>query len=163
MTVSDDPRGTAAPPVSQGGRARLNVLGVHLYLEQDGKVLLGLRHPDCAFAGMTHHFLAGHCEQESAVACLVREAEEEAGIAVDPAGVELVHVVHVVDRPGGQPRMQFVFRARQWTGTPQVREPDRCLSWGWWPVDALPDRIVPYTRAAIDGIRAGRLYTEMGW
>ncbi|MFE1416806.1 NUDIX domain-containing protein [Streptomyces sp. NPDC058746] len=163
MTVSDDPRGTAAPPVSPGGRARLNVLGVHLYLEQDGKVLLGLRHPDCAFAGMTHHFLAGHCEQESAVACLVREAEEEAGIAVDPAGVELVHVVHVVDRPGGRPRMQFVFRARQWTGTPQVREPDRCLSWGWWPVDALPDRIVPYTRAAIDGIRAGRLYTEMGW
>lgn len=146
-----------------GGPARLNVVGVHLYLEQDGRVLLGLRHPDSAFAATTHHFLAGHCEQESAVACLVREAKEEAGIDVDPADVELAHVVHVVDHPGGQPRMQLVFRARQWTGTPQVREPDRCLSWDWWPADALPDRIVPYTRAAIDGIRAGRLYTEMGW
>ncbi|MFB7467682.1 NUDIX domain-containing protein [Streptomyces sp. NPDC056224] len=146
-----------------GGRARLNVVGVHLYLEQDDKVLLGLRHPDSAFAASTHHFLAGHCEQESAVACLVREAQEEAGLLIDPTDVELAHVVHMVDEPGAQPRVGFVFRARRWTGTPRVREPDRCVSWDWWPADALPDRIVPYTRAAIDGIRAGRLYTEMGW
>ncbi|MGX1887633.1 NUDIX domain-containing protein [Streptomyces sp. NPDC055287] len=42
----------ARPPVPAqarpGGQARLNVVGVHLYLEQDGKVLLGLRHPDAA-------------------------------------------------------------------------------------------------------------------
>ncbi|MEU2828721.1 NUDIX domain-containing protein [Streptomyces lavendulae] len=153
----------SVPQARPGGRARLNVVGVHLYLEQDGQVLLGLRHPDSAYAGSTHHFLAGHCEQESAVACLVREAEEEAGLVIDPEDVELAHVVHMVDEPGAQPRVGFVFRARQWTGTPQVREPDRCVSWGWWPADALPDRVVPYTRAAIEGIRAGRLYTEMGW
>ncbi|MFD7628949.1 NUDIX domain-containing protein [Streptomyces sp. NPDC059851] len=151
------------PRARPGGRARLNVVGVHLYLEQDGQVLLGLRHPDSAYAGSTHHFLAGHCEQESAVACLVREAEEEAGLVIDPEDVELAHVVHMVDVPGAQPRVGFVFRARQWTGTPQVREPDRCVSWDWWPAEALPDRVVPYTRAAIEGIRAGRLYTEMGW
>ena len=149
--------------VRPGRQARLNVVGVHLYLEQDGKVLLGLRHPDAAFAASTHHFLAGHCEQESAIACLIREAQEEAGVAIVPADLELVHVVHLVDHPGGQPRMGLVFRAQKWTGTPEVREPDRCVSWGWWPSDALPDKIVPYTRAAIEGIRAGRLYTELGW
>ncbi|MFJ5552169.1 NUDIX domain-containing protein [Streptomyces sp. NPDC093225] len=146
-----------------GGRARPNVVGVHLYLEDEDRVLLGLRHPDSAFAPSTHHFLAGHCEQESAVSCLVREAEEEAGLTIAPADVDLAHLVHVVDHPGGQPRMQLVFRARQWTGTPHVREPDRCLSWDWWPADALPERMVPYARAAIEGVRAGRLYTEMGW
>ncbi|MGR4878683.1 NUDIX domain-containing protein [Streptomyces sp. LARHCF249] len=156
-------RPLAPGPARPGGRGRMNLVGVHLYLEQDGKVLLGLRHPDSAFAASTHHFLAGHCEQESAVACLVREAAEEAGLAIDPADVELAHVVHVVDRPGGQPRMQLVFRARRWTGTPEVREPDRCVSWGWWPAEGLPGAIVPYTRAAIEGIRAGRLYTELGW
>ncbi|MEU9235574.1 hypothetical protein [Streptomyces subrutilus] len=52
-----------------------HVVGVHLYLEQDGRVLLGLRHPS-AFAASTHHFRPGHCEPESAVSCLVREAEE---------------------------------------------------------------------------------------
>ncbi|MFE2165627.1 NUDIX domain-containing protein, partial [Streptomyces sp. NPDC059447] len=140
-----------------------HIVGVHLYLERDGQVLLGLRHPGSAYAGGTHHFLAGHCEQESAVACLVREAQEEAGLLIDPADVELAHVVHMVDKPGDQPRIGFVFRARQWTGTPEVREPDRCVSWGWWPADALPEPIVPYTRAAIEGIRAGRPYTELGW
>ncbi|CAL9339643.1 hypothetical protein SUDANB120_00241 [Streptomyces sp. enrichment culture] len=157
----------AAPPRDRpggdGSRGVPNVVGVHLFLERDGRVLLGLRHPDSAFAARTHHFLAGHCERESAVACLVREAEEEAGLGIDPADVELVHVVHVVDGPGDRPRMQLVFRARAWTGTPEVREPDRCVSWGWWPADALPDRVVPYTRAAIEGIRAGRMYTELGW
>ncbi|MFF1556223.1 NUDIX domain-containing protein [Streptomyces sp. NPDC058279] len=152
-----------ARQAESSGRARLNVVGVHLYLERDGEVLLGLRHPDSAFAGSIHHFLAGHCEQESAVSCLVREAAEEAGLAVDPRDVELVHVVHCVDEPNGQPRMQLVFRARRWQGTPEVREPDRCASWGWWPTDSLPERIVPYARAAIEGIQAGRLYTELGW
>ncbi|QGZ51986.1 NUDIX domain-containing protein [Streptomyces sp. QHH-9511] len=160
-------RNPVPPPVPAqvrpGSRARLNIVGVHLYLEQDGKVLLGLRHPDAAFAASTHHFLAGHCEQESAVGCLVREAEEEAGLVIDPAHVELAHVVHMVDEPGGRPRIGMVFRAHRWEGEPVVREPDRCVSWDWWPVDTLPSPIVPYTRAAIDGIRAGRLYSELGW
>ncbi|WP_050779377.1 NUDIX hydrolase [Streptomyces sp. Mg1] len=148
---------------SSPARSVPHVVGVHLYLERDGQVLLGLRHPDSAYAGSTHHFLAGHCERESAVSCLVREAREEAGLVIDPADVELAHLVHVVEGAGAQPRMQLVFRARRWRGSPEVREPDRCLSWGWWPADALPDPIVPYARAAIEGIRAGRPYTELGW
>ncbi|MFD7838855.1 NUDIX domain-containing protein [Streptomyces sp. NPDC059761] len=140
-----------------------HIVGFHLYLERDGRVLLGLRHPGSAYAGGTHHFLAGHCEQESAVACLVREAKEEASLLIDPQDVELAHVVHMVDKPGAQPRIGCVFRARHWAGTPEVLEPDRCVSWDWWPADALPEPIVPYTRAAIEGIRAGHPYTELGW
>ncbi|MFE1521807.1 NUDIX domain-containing protein [[Kitasatospora] papulosa] len=56
-----------------------NIIGVHLYLERpDGTVLLGLRHPNSAFAPSTWHALAGHCEQENAIACLISEAREEA-------------------------------------------------------------------------------------
>ncbi|MFE2557281.1 NUDIX domain-containing protein [Streptomyces sp. NPDC059352] len=145
------------------GGTVLHVVGVHLYLEREGKVMLGLRHPDSAFAGSTWHFLAGHCEDESAVACLVREAREEAGLVIDPADVELVHVVHVVDRQGGQPRMQVVFRARRWEGAPEVREPDKCVAWEWWSAKDLPEPIVAYTRVAIDGIREGRPYSELGF
>ncbi|MCY0925316.1 NUDIX domain-containing protein [Streptomyces sp. H27-H1] len=141
-----------------------HIVGVHLYLQrEDGKVLLGLRHPDSAFAASTHHLLAGHCEQESAVSCVVREAEEEAGLLIDPGDVELIHVVHMVDAPGAQPRMGLVLRARRWSGTPEVREPDRCVSWDWFDPQRLPSPIVPYTAAAIAGIQAGRVYTELGW
>ncbi|WP_435188941.1 NUDIX hydrolase [Streptomyces sp. bgisy126] len=139
------------------------IVGVHLWLERDGKVLLGLRHPDSAYAGSLWHFLAGHCEAESATACLAREAYEEAGLVVDPAGLDLVHVVHLLHRPGVPPRVQLFFRARHWEGVPELREPDRCAAWRWWDPKDLPDALVPYARAAIEGVGAGRLYTETGW
>ncbi|TQJ47000.1 NUDIX domain-containing protein [Streptomyces sp. NBC_00080] len=162
-----EPRGTTAPAApAPGPPARqtvLNVVGVHLYLERDGRILLGLRHPDSPFAPLHHHFLAGHCEQESAVACLIREAREEAGLEIAAADVELAHVVHVVDSPGTQPRIQLVFRAERWRGEPRLLEPDKCLGWDWWPLDALPEPMVGYARATVAGIRAGRRYTELGW
>ncbi|WP_244317674.1 NUDIX hydrolase [Streptomyces bauhiniae] len=155
------PRPAKAP---DAGGTELNIVGVHLYAEDDGgRVLLGLRHPDSAFAGGTWHFLAGHCERESAVACLVREAYEEAGLVIDAADLELAHVVHVLHGPSARPRMQLVFRARRLGGTPWLREPDKCLAWRWWDPDVLPEPLVPYARTAIDGIRAGRTYSEMGW
>ncbi|MDF3299484.1 NUDIX hydrolase [Streptomyces tropicalis] len=151
-------------PRSGGARTVRQVVGAHLYLENPaGEILLGLRHPDSAFAGELWHFLAGHCEQESAVSCLVREADEEAGLLIRPEDVEFAHAVHLVDEPGGPPRMQLVFRARRWEGEPRLREPDKCLAWTWWRPDHLPEPIVPYTRAAIEGILTGRRYTEMGW
>ncbi|MFI1283849.1 NUDIX domain-containing protein [Streptomyces sp. NPDC020858] len=157
-------RTSATPPAEKpGGRACPNVIGVHLYLEHQGRVLLGLRHPDSPFGASHHHFLAGHCERESAITCLIREAREEAGLRIRAEDVEFAHAVHVVDPPGARPRLQLVFRAHRWEGTEQVREPDKCVGWEWWPADALPEPIVPYARAAIEGIRAGRLYTEMGW
>jgi hypothetical protein len=77
--------------------------------------------------------------------------------------VEFAHAVHLVDSPGSQPRMQLVFRARRWEGEPRVMEPDKCVGWAWWPLDALPEPTVGCTRAAVEGIRRGRLYTELGW
>ncbi|WP_435058140.1 NUDIX domain-containing protein [Streptomyces sp. bgisy060] len=142
----------------------LNVIGVHLYLEQpDGTVLLGLRHPDSAFAPSTWHVLAGHCEQENAIACLIREAWEEAGLHIERQDVELVHVVHHIDRAGDRPRMGLFFRARAWDGEPELREPDKCTQWKFWDPAALPDDLVPYTRVAIEKIRKGQLYSETGW
>ncbi|WP_030230350.1 NUDIX hydrolase [Streptomyces sp. NRRL S-350] len=160
-----DNKPAAAPPVWDGGsRVVLNGVGVHLHLEDaEGRVLLGLRHPDSKYAGDTWHYLAGRCEQESALSCLVREAWEEAGLVIEPDDVELVHVVHVVDTPGSLPLMQLVFRARRWKGTPEVRESDKCLTWQWWPRDELPDPIVSYTRTAITAIAEGSLYSQLGW
>ncbi|MFI8916876.1 NUDIX domain-containing protein [Streptomyces sp. NPDC053513] len=139
------------------------MVGVHLYLEQEGQVLMGLRHPDSAYAGGSWHVPAGHCEAEAATACLVREAYEEAGLVIDPADAELVHTVHMVDRPDDPPRVQLFFRAHRWEGTPRLREPDKCVAWQWWSAKELPEPTVPYTRVAIEGIRAGRTYTELGW
>ncbi|WP_432012692.1 NUDIX domain-containing protein [Streptomyces cucumeris] len=167
------PAGTAAQsglasqkgcrPASPRGTV-LNVIGVHLYLEwPDGTDLLGLRHPDSAFAPSTWHVLAGHCEQENAIACLIREAREEAGLHIERQDVELVHVVHHIDTAGDRPRIGLFFRARVWSGEPELREPDKCTQWRFWEPAALPDNLVPYTRVAIEKIQNGELYSETGW
>ncbi|MFB7852937.1 NUDIX domain-containing protein [Streptomyces sp. NPDC056053] len=142
----------------------LHIVGVHLHLQDEhGRILLGLRHPDSAFAPDTWHFLAGHCEREAAIGCLVREAEE-AGLTIAPEDVELVHTVHLVDSPTARPRIGLVFRARSWTGSPEVLESNRCVEWRWWKPEDLPAaEVVPYTRRAIDGILSGSPYSELGW
>ncbi|MEU9744714.1 NUDIX domain-containing protein [Streptomyces niveus] len=163
------PAGSPPPPARllQGEAPQgteLHIVGVHLYLEDaHGRILLGLRHPDSAYAGNTWHFLAGHCEREEAVSCLIREAEEEAGLVIEPDDVELLHLVHLVDSPSARPRIGLVFRARTWSGTPSVQEPDRCVEWRFWNPKDLPDAVVPYTRQAIEGVLAGRLYSQTGW
>ncbi|MFJ4465388.1 MULTISPECIES: NUDIX domain-containing protein [unclassified Streptomyces] len=155
-------------PRSDAGRGEAgavkNVIGAHLFLERDGRTLLGLRHPGAAFAGGEWHALAGHVERESVRACLVREAYEEAGLVIEPADLTLVHTVHLLDdHENAEPRIQLFFRATRWSGEPEVREPDTCMAWQWWPLDGLPDPMVRYTRAAIDGILTGTAYTELGW
>ncbi|MER7541212.1 NUDIX domain-containing protein [Streptomyces sp. NPDC097704] len=161
--AAGQPTRSATAVVGAPAGTELHIVGVHLYLERDGKVLLGLRHPDSAYAGDTWHVLAGHCEYEAATDCLVREAREEAGLVLDPAELALVHTVHMIDKPGDRPRIGLFFRARYWEGTPEVRERDKCVAWEWFGVKDLPARVVPYTRAAIEGIQAGRTYTELGW
>ncbi|MEU5510415.1 NUDIX domain-containing protein [Streptomyces fungicidicus] len=150
-------------PASPHGTV-LNVIGVHLYLERpDGTVLLGLRHPNSTFAPSAWHVLAGHCEQENAIACLIREAREEAGLRIEREDVELVHVVHHIDKAGDRPRMGLFFRARAWCGEPELREPDKCAQWKFWDPATLPDNLVSYTRQAIAKIQNGELYSETGW
>ncbi|MET7312572.1 NUDIX domain-containing protein [Streptomyces sp. NPDC005571] len=107
--------------------------------------------------------MAGHCEREEAISCLVREAQEEAGLIIERGNVELVHLIHLVDSPSARPRIGLVFRARSWSGTPSILEPDRCVEWRWWNPKDLPAEVVPYTRQVIEGIVAGRLYSQMGW
>ncbi|MGV9511541.1 NUDIX hydrolase [Streptomyces tendae] len=162
-TAQSRPGPVEGRPASPHGTVP-NIIGVHLYLERpDGTVLLGLRHPDSAFAPSTWHVLAGHCEQENAIACLIREAREEAGLHIERQDVELVHVVHHIDKAGDRPRMGLFFRARTWSGEPVLSEPDKCTQWKFWDPAALPENLVPYTRLAIAKIQNGELYSETGW
>ncbi|MEU0308881.1 NUDIX domain-containing protein [Streptomyces cyaneofuscatus] len=162
-TTQSGPEPEEEGPASPHGTVP-NIIGVHLYLEKpDRTVLLGLRHPNSAFAPSTWHVLAGHCEQENAINCLIREAREEAGLHIERQDVELVHVVHHIGTPKNPPRMGLFFRARAWRGEPELREPDKCVEWRFWDAAALPDELVPYTRTAIAKIQTGELYSEMGW
>lgn len=141
-----------------------SIVGAHLVLIRDGAVLLGKRHANSAFAPSTWHLPAYHREDsEAAASCMIREAEEETGLVIAEGDLSLVHVVDLLDPGSPIPRVQFFFAASRWEGEPVVREPDRCTEWRWWPLTALPEPIVAYTRAALESMSRGALYTAMGW
>lgn len=146
------------------GQRDLSIIGAHLVLIRDGAVLLGKRHPDSAFAPSTWHLPAGHREQgESALACTVREAAEETGLTIDEGDLTLVHTLDLLDPGSPIPRVGLFFAASSWHGEPRVLEPDRCTEWRWWPLDALPEPLVDYTRTALAAIAQGKPYTQTGW
>ncbi|MFE0376168.1 NUDIX domain-containing protein [Streptomyces inhibens] len=105
--------------------ATLNFVGGHLYLEREGTVLLGQRSPSAAFGTGEWHALAGHVERQTVRACVVRDAQEEAGLSIDAEGLLLVHTVHLLDSTEAVPRLQLFFQPRRWTGEPPA--PNRAL------------------------------------
>ncbi|MFC8449162.1 NUDIX domain-containing protein [Kitasatospora sp. NPDC057223] len=139
------------------------IVGVHLVLVEDGRVLLGRRR-NTSYAENHWHTPAGHMEPgESVLRSMAREAEEELGITIAEDDLVLLHTVHHLDADDGRGRLQLFFRATRYEGQVANREPDKCHELRWWPLDgALPDDTVPYTAHALAEISAGRSVSAVG-
>ncbi|MBI1200035.1 MAG: NUDIX domain-containing protein [Phenylobacterium sp.] len=133
---------------------------VYLVLEREGRVLMSRRF-NTGYEDGKYSLVAGHVDGgETFREAMAREAMEEAGLAIDPDALSLVHVMH---RRSEEERAGFFFRAAAWRGEPVNREPDKCDDLAWFPVGAWPDSTIPYIRAALDHLFAGRGYCEFGW
>ncbi|MFE3943353.1 trifunctional class I SAM-dependent methyltransferase/NUDIX hydrolase/VOC family protein [Streptomyces sp. NPDC059118] len=131
------------------------VVDVHLILRRGPEVLLARRagtgYADGLFNGPSGHVEDGEDVREA----MVREAAEEIGVALDPDELRVALVMQHRG-PGGAPRIGWFFEAEYDPGRePYNREPDKCSELRWFPLDALPDDIVAYCRAGLEGYRAG--------
>lgn len=135
---------------------------VFLLLVRDGRVLLALRE-NTGYADGQWNLPSGKLEaDEDLAAAAAREAREEVGLRLAPAGLRLVTVVHHRN-PGEQPRLGFFFAAEDWSGEPRNAEPHKCGGLGWYPLDALPANTVPYTSAGVRQFLRGESYGRHGW
>jgi ADP-ribose pyrophosphatase YjhB (NUDIX family) len=132
----------------------------HLILVRDRRVLL-LRRCNTGYEDGKYSVIAGHMDgAETAREAICREAAEEAGIELTPDDLAFAQVVHRADR---DERVSFFFSAIRWRGEPRNLEPHKADDLRWFPLDALPEAMVPYVRGAIERWRAGVLYGESGW
>jgi 8-oxo-dGTP diphosphatase len=139
------------------------VPAVYVLLERDGLVLL-MRREGTGFQDGKLSTIAGHLEMDEGVfGCAVREAAEEAGVALDPAGLEVVTTMHRRTGEPGHERVDFFVVARGWRGDPTNREPAKCSELVWAPIDDLPADTIPYVRQAIEGWRRGVPFSSWGW
>ena len=135
-------------------------IDLHLVLLREGRILMGRRR-NTEFAAGQYHVPAGRLEADETVTDgIIREALEEAGIAIAPEDLDLVHMLHFRGRTD---RLSLFFGAGRWRGEIENREPDKCHGWEWLPVDDLPTDTVLYARQAIGDILAGRRLGLYGW
>ncbi|QLY30401.1 NUDIX domain-containing protein [Nocardia huaxiensis] len=149
--------GTTPSPKPQ----RHKVTGdVHLLLRRGNQVLFGQRQ-NTGFEDGAWHLPSGHLEaDESVIDAVIREAEEEIGVAIKQESVQFSHVMHNSSSSG---RMAFFFTVRSWEGEPTNREPDKCSALAWFAPDALPDHMIDYCRAAMGHIANGTPFSVYGW
>lgn len=140
-----------------------HLIDVHVLLVDDNSVLLTQRRdPNPAFNGRWHLPSGKLDAGESVLDAATREGEEEVGVLIEPADLRHVHTIHVKGS-GPEARLGLFFETRHWIGEPTNREPDKCSAVQWFPLDALPERIIDYPAAGIHAYRTGHLFSTRGW
>ncbi|MEU8998510.1 methyltransferase domain-containing protein [Streptomyces caniferus] len=140
-------------------RRHTEVVDVHLVLRRGEEVLLA-RRSGTGYADGLLHAPSGHAEDgEDVREAMIREAAEEIGLRLTPGDLRVALVMQHCAPPPARPRIGWFFEAEYGAGgEPWNREPDKCAELAWHRLDALPDDMVAYCRAGLDGLRAGRRF-----
>lgn len=137
------------------------IASVYLIAIRDGETLLSRRF-QTGYEDGKYSLVAGHMEAgETVREALVREVREEAGVMLDADAVRLALTMH--RWCGDHERFDFFLTADAWTGEFANMEPDRCDDLRWFPLNAMPENVIPYIAEAIACVRDGRTYAEYGW
>ncbi|HEY9291691.1 MAG TPA: NUDIX domain-containing protein [Microlunatus sp.] len=137
------------------------VPAAYLILRRDDQVLLQLRSNTGYRDGYWAAGAAGHVEQgESVWRAACREAFEELGVEVEESNLEPVTTLHRTNREHGhQPddvdeRADFFFTTQHWKGKPRIMEPEKSSGLDWFPLDELPEPVVPHELQVLMALRA---------
>ena len=137
---------------------------VYLILEKNGRILLSRRY-NTGHEDGNYSLVAGHLEgDESFRQAMIREAEEEAGIILNPDDLKVVHITHKRKMTGDDSeRIDIFLTANKWKGEPKNMESDKCDDLKWFSRDDLPKNIVSYVEHALKQIEENRFYSELGF
>ena len=145
--------------MSQHFRAYSAVFPI-LLRTHDGQrqVLLHRRQNTGYMDGMWDIAGSGHVDAgETATQALIRESMEELGVELRPEDVSFAHLSH---RLGERTYYDLYFLVHSWTGTPEIREPEKCSALSWFDVDALPEDMIDVRRADLLHCLRGEAYSE---
>lgn len=129
---------------------------VYVVMLRAESVLLQLRDNTGYMDGYWATAAAGHVEAaESVYGAAVREAQEELGVLIeteDLAPLCAMHRTHGNGNPIDE-RVDFFFECRHWFGEAHLVEVDKAADLRWFPLDELPDNLVPHEGRVMQALR----------
>ncbi len=134
---------------------------VVLLLILNDSVLL-LKRENTGFGDGLYSFSGGGCEQdETPTNAVIREAQEELGVAIKLEDLELVHTL---SRNGTENNLILLFfKASKWRGEVTNKEPNKHSELLWAPMNLIPDNMISAHKQALDAVKKNILYSEHGW
>lgn len=115
---------------------------------------------------MNGHYglIAGKVEHgESFLQAAIREAHEEAGVALQPENLQHVLTVHRQGDSDGTVWVDTLFEAIDWPTEPYNAEPHQHESLEWLDLHALPENVIPVSKFYFEQIAAGNAFAEYNW
>lgn len=133
---------------------------VYLLPIKDGKVLLSRRF-NTGWMDGKYSLIAGHLDgNETVFEAMIREAFEEAKIVINKDDLIPATVIH---RKSEVEYIDFFFVVNKWEGEPTIGEPNKCDDLSWYPLNNLPDNLLPYIKEAIENYKNKIAFFESGW
>ncbi len=139
--------------------------GFGVIIERDGKILMGLRHPDpdkadSAFRSAGEWTLPGgkldwgETFEEGAA----REVLEETGIEVSERDMEVIAVLNCMNEHAHY--MTVILQAKDWHGEASVMEPDEIVEWRWVDIHDLPQPLYFPSKLGIENFLQKKFYIK---
>jgi len=130
----------------------------YILLERDGKIPM-LRRFNTGYHDGDYALPAGHLEAgEFPTTGTIRETVEEIGVVLMAEDLAIVHIMY--RHCGDHERVDFFFRATNWSGEVTNVEPHRCDDVSWFSLTDLPSNTIPYIKVALDHISVGTIFSE---
>jgi ADP-ribose pyrophosphatase YjhB (NUDIX family) len=109
-----------------------------------------------------YSLVSGHLDgNESITSAMIREAQEEAGMQIQKKDLQPATVLH--RKSPDAEYIDFFFVIKEWEGEPKVMEPDKCDNLEWFPLDNLPDNVLPHIKEALHNYKNTIPFSESGW
>lgn len=105
----------------------------------------------------------GHDGGETLEHAAARELREETGLHAHPHDMRLIHLLHARAGDTGGEWLGVFFLATHWLGDLVIGEPAKHDGLDWFPLDALPDELIAYTRQGLRLGLQGTTYSSFGW
>lgn len=136
-------------------------VAVYLVLRDADKVLLSLR-KGTGWKDGWFSLVAGHVEAgESVEAAMIREAHEEAGIAVSPQNLRHVFTMHRMGADFKDDYIDIFFECESWAGELRNAEPEKCGGLEWVSITNVPENTLGYVTYVLENYPKGLSYSTM--